>query len=258
MTTATAQQSSGFASIMDTNQKTMNQIDSFRKAPITATPRNLIFIGMLVGTSILFMAFASQIIAGMTALILTGVTGIGGYYVSKFIKHNDTYFRQKMKNDALKRMVSEAQDNAIYQLDNQVITNQERLDHARDARNKMGAMVEQLRNSINPENVGKAMHTRKTDMLERVQKAYEIMSENLVNGAKANTTFRVKVDEYRDMNKFANLAAAAMDLMGASGAQELENMLSLESFSAIDSNFSGAIISIENSARDMQLDQGVM
>jgi len=253
--TSTASPNVGFDSILNSNQQTMHNIESYRNKKITNTPRNLLFGGVVIGTSLLFIMFAAQIITGMFAIILTGVTGISAFYLTRLLKNMDPYIRQKFKNEALKKMMNEAKDNAIYQLDNQVIKNSERLKQAREARNKMGALVQQLKSSINPENKGKPIYERKLEMLKKVETAYEVMGANLEAGAEANKKFKVKVNEYRDMNRFADIAGEAMALLGASGHKELEEMLSLESFNEIDSNFNSAIISIENSARDMQLDQ---
>lgn len=248
--------STGFSNIMQDNSQALQKIDKLKNTKITSTPRNLIFGGLAVLGIFMTLVFAVQIITGMFALILTGVTLVGGFLGLRFLKTMDPVIRQKTKNLVMEKMVEEAQENAIYQLDNQVILNKDRLEHARNARNKMGALVQQLKGSIKSENKGKAIYERKMDMLVKVQLAYETMCSNLKAGAEANEVFKAKVNEYRDMNKFANIAGEAMALLGASGSKELEEMLSLEAFSAIDGNFNTAIISIENSANDMAIDGG--
>lgn len=252
-TTATP---TGFASILESNKSEMSSIEEFRNTKITAQPRNIIFGGLTIMAALLFLVFATQIITGVFALILTVVTAVGGFIGLRFLKQMDPVIRQKTRNTKLKWMIEEARKNAIYQLDNQVITNAERLDQARTARNKMGALVEQLRSKISPANAGTANHKHKTELMNRVKLAYDAMCSNLDKGAGANKEFKRKVIEYKDMNAFADMANEAMSLLNASGHKELEDMLSLESFNHIESSFNEAIISIENTASDFTADAG--
>ena len=165
----------------------------------------------------------------------------------------DPLIRQKTKNFAIEKMIKEAQEHASAQLDNQVIQNCERLGRARASRDKMGALVEKLKSNIKPENVGKPMHTKKTEMLERVKKSYDIVITNVETAAKANKLFEEKVRDYKDMESFATIMGQALSCVGDS-SNKLDEMLSMAAFEQIDTDFSTALISIENSARDMQLD----
>jgi hypothetical protein len=254
MTDTTTAKPTGFASILETNKSEMSRISEYRDSKITTTPRNMLFGGMTIAGLFLFMMFATQIITGILALILTVGTVVGGFFGLRFLKAMDPVIQQKTRNTKLKYMVEEARKNAIYQLDNQVLANGERLQMARTARDKMGALVEQLRSKINPANKGTNNYIKKVELLERVKSSYEQMCDNLDKGASANNDFKRKVVEYKDMDSFANLANEAMSLMGASGNKDLEEMLSLESFNHIEGNFNEAIISIENSARDFSAD----
>ena len=256
MSTTTVETPSAFSSILESNNQSLREIKTYRDTKVTGTPRNLAFAGMALGAGLLFIIFAAQIITGMLALVLTGVTIAGGFFGLRALKTLDPLIRQKTKNFKMEQMVKEAQERAIYQLDNQVITNSQRLDNARQARDKMGAMVAQLRSSIKPENKGKPLYEKKVAMLAKVENAYDLMCANLEAGAKENKLFQEKVNEHREMHKFASLAGEAMAIFSKDGDKELENMLSLEAFSHISGNFDTAIISIENSAKDMQLDGG--
>ena len=243
-----------FGQILESNKNEMTQIQEFKKAPISVKPRNIAFGGMVLGSGLLFILFASQIITGMFALILTVGTAVGGYYGLRFLKSMDPLIQQKTKNAKLKWMVREARKNAVYQLDNQIVLNKQRLSAARQARDKMGALVAQMESKINPANEGTPNYKRKVAMLQKVDNAYQQMRLNLDKGAKANEDFKKKVREYKDMDSFASLADEAMSLLGSSGAKELEEMLSLESFNEIEMNFNTAIVQIENSARDFEND----
>lgn len=254
MSETATQNPTNFSSILDNNKSEMSRINEYRDKKVTATPRNLAFAGMSVFGLLLFIVFATQIITGVLAIILTAATAAGGFFGLRFLKAMDPLIQQKTKNAKLKWMVEEARKNATIQLDNQVLANKGRLINARIARDKMGALVEQLRAKINPANKGTPNYEKKTQLLKRVQASYEMMCDNLEKAGAKNEEFKVKVAEYKDMDAFATLAGEAMSFMGADGNKELEQMLSLESFNQIEGNFHQAIISIENSAADYAVD----
>lgn len=246
---------STFSSIIEANKQKLNEIEQYRKAPISTKARNLAFGGLTIGTGVLFILFASQIITGMLALLLSLGVGVGGFFSLRFIKEMDPLIQQKTRNNRLKWMMNEARKHAIYQLDNQVLANKDRLTKARQARDKMKALILKMEGKINPANEGTPMYKRKTEALATVKDAYALMEANLEKGVQANQAFKQKVLEYKDMDTFATIAAEAMSLLGSSGSKDLEEMLSLTSFDSIETNFHEALVSIENSARDMALDE---
>ncbi len=243
-----------FAGIIDTNKQELAKIEQYKNEKISTTPRNLVFTGLCVGG--LFMAgmFALQIISGIIAIGALAVVGVGGFMGLRWLKAADPMIRQKTKNHVLKMMMEEARNNAIYQLENQVITNTSRLRTARDSRDKLGASIETLKKKINPANKGTPIYEQKLAVITRMEEAYNQVKLNLEKGAEANKTFERKVVEYKDMEQFARLAGEAMSIFEKDGSHKLEDRLSLESFNHIDSEFSSALISIENYARDMSVD----
>jgi hypothetical protein len=245
---------SGFSAIMENNNAEIAKIDEFKKQPITAKQRNIIFGGMLLFVMVFFIMFASQIISGIFALIMTVMFGVGSFYGLRILKAADPLIKQKMKNYMLEKMVQEARANAARQLDNQVIMNAQRLSVARDARDKMGGAVQRLKGMIKPENKGKPIYEKKMEMLVKVEAAYKQIQEMLVKAAAANKKFEEKVQEYKDMERFANEVQAAMAFFKDSGGRKLEEMLSLEAFTHIEEEFNTALVSIENKTNDMQLD----
>lgn len=244
----------GFGALLTNNKNELQRIDDFKRLPISVTPRNALFGTTVVGTGIVFVMFAGQILTGVAALAATGVVCVGGYFSWKFLGQMDPVFAQKAKNLKVRLMFEEARTNAVNQLESQVITNADRLVRARDSRNKIGAMVDSLKGHINPAKAGTDNHTRKTQMVERVEEAYLMVVDNLVKAAEANNDFKEKVIEYKDMDKFTSAANAVLIALGDQD-DDLAEMLSLESFNEIEDNFHTALVSIENKAADMKLDE---
>ena len=246
---------SGFSAILSDNKNEMTRIENFKSEKISATPRNIVFAGVALGGLALVGMIGASIISGVVAVVTTVVAGGGLYYGIRIMKRMDPVIKQKLKNKQIELMISEARKNAIFQLDNQVLTNHSRLAAAREARNKIGGQIKTLEGKINPANEGKPTHTKKTKTVATLKVAYEKIKANVDKGAQANKVFEEKVIEYKDMESFAQAAGEVMDLLNTSGNDKLEDMLSLESFNAIDSNFNEAMINIENGTNDYDLDQ---
>lgn len=242
------------SAIQKQNDKEARKIKEFENLPVTATQRNIIAGSIGLGGLILFSMFAAQIITGIFAGILTVITGIGGYFSLKLLKTADPLIKQKFKNITIKKMIEEARKNAVVQLKNQVLKNTTRLKKARDARDKIGGMIKNLKSSINHANKGKATYEKKVSMLETVEKAYKQIKENLEKGAIANKEFEEKVLEYEDLEKFTSGFNEILTAIGDSSGMDVDEMLSLAAFEHIEDNFNVALTAIENKANDMSLD----
>lgn len=254
--TVTQAPSTGFSEILSENKNAISKIKNFEAQPITTKARNLAFAGLTVGSVAFIGLFAAQIISGIAALIATFAFAGSMFFGIRFLRAMDPVIRQKTKNLVLNSMYSEARKNAVAQLDNQVITNAARLKNARHARDKMGALVQKLESAVSSTDPSNSYYKQKKDMLDRVEKAYIMFKTNTDKAAKANQVFETKVKEYKDMERFAQIAGEALSLFDKSG-NKLEDMLSLAAFEQIEEDFNSAIISIENTANDMALDSDV-
>ena len=63
-----------------------------------------------------------------------------------------------------------------------------------------------------------------------------------------------KVNDFREMDRFNREAGAIMAIYEKDGDNTLNDMLSLEAFASIEDDFNTALVSIENSAQDANLD----
>ncbi len=244
----------GFSSILTNNKNELQRIKDYEKTPISAKVRNVAFAGITLSSIVIFGLFATTIIHGVFALAVTGIFCVGSFLGIRFMRAMDPLIQQKTKNFKIEAMIKEARKHAIAQLNNQIIDNQNRLSSARISRDKMGALVEKLKGQINEDNVGTPMYEKKTAILERVATSYNKIIENVEKAAVSFKNFEHKVSEYKEMEAFATLANEAMSFFDNSGAGKLDEMLSLAAFEQIETEFNGALISIENSARDMELD----
>jgi hypothetical protein len=243
-----------FADILNGNKSEVEKIKAYEKRKISSMPRNLSFAGIIGFAMIFFVLFSSQIISGVFALIVTVVSGAGGFYALRFLTKLDPLVQQKTKNLILKKMMEEAQNNAVSQLSNQVLVNRERLEKARIGRDKMGGLVKKLQSQVENTPPDKPIFKRKKEMLETVENAYSEIRSQLDKGAAANKAFEEKVEEFKDMNNFTDLVGEAMSIANSSKGDKMDQMLSLAAFEAIEMDFNTALIAIENQSNDMRLD----
>jgi hypothetical protein len=243
-----------FSDILNGNKEDVSKIKDYEKKPIKVTGRNVSFAVMSLGTFFLFVMFSSQIITGVAALVITTCYVVVGFFGIRFLKTMDPLIQQKTKNLVLKKMMEEAQKNAVYQLDNRVIENKSRLEKARVGRDKMGGLVQRLKSQVATTNKDKPIYKRKVAMLSSVEKAYNEVCVQLDKGAKANRDFEEKVEEFKDMNNFTGLVGEAMSIASSAKGDKMDEMLSLAAFESIEEDFNTALISIENKASDMKID----
>lgn len=245
---------SSFGNILSENKQTMSAIESYRSEPVTAKKRNVAFTGMCAAGSFLAILFAAQIISGMIAIILTGVTIVGGIYGYRTLKTLDPAIRQKLKNYQIKLMVEEARKNAIQQLENQVLENTARLAAGQQARDQMGGTLHKMRGKLDPTKKGSSFYKKQEDLISRVEKAYSQICEYLEDAKKANRQFEEKVYEYKQLDALSNMANEALSTLNGAAGMDLKDMLSLESFEAIEDSFHTSLTALENRASDLALE----
>jgi hypothetical protein len=197
-----------------------------------------------------------QILTGIVALVASGVLLIGGFLGVRFLKTMDPVIKQKTRNMLIEKMFEEARQSSIAQLTNHVLSNAKKLESARKARDKMGAMVMTLEADVDFNDTESKSNAKKMKIYRKVKDAYDTVVSNVDNAAIKHKEFEEKVEEYKDLERFTKMAGEAMALFDDGADSKLNDMLSLESFEHIDSEFNTAIVTIENNARDMERDNG--
>lgn len=241
-----------FGNILQENKGALSKIKEIRNSPITTTARNIIFAAVSIGGIFFITMFVFQVLTGMLALIGVAIVTLFLFFGLRFIKNADPLIKQKSKNFLLKKMVEEAKKNSVEQLQNHVLSNVEKLSNAKKARDKMGVLVEKLKSSIDFDDNESNSNKKKIEIYTRVKDAYSIVKVNVENAKESHNLFEEKVNDYKDLDKFTKIANEAMSLFDNSSNSKLNEMLSLESFEHIDTEFNTAIVTIENNAKDME------
>lgn len=242
----------GFTEVLTDNKERMGAIETYKNAPISRKAQMVTFGGLAIGGTVLASIFALQIISGMVALVAIGVVGVVGVFGIRALRQADPLIQQKLKNKILEAMYNEASKNAIIQLSNQVIINEQKLSNARKSRDKMGAMVKNLESKVATSSESNKPKMQKT--LDALSAAYQSTIISVDRAQVSIKEFETKVNDFRELDRFNKEAGAVLAMFESSGNDKLNEMLSLESFSSIETEFNTAITSIENSAHDAELD----
>ncbi|RJG42504.1 hypothetical protein [Motilimonas pumila] len=258
MTTFTTEStiSNTFANVLEQSNHAIAEIREKQTTPITATARNIAFACLAVAGSLLLGLFLLQIIQGVLALFIAVGAALALFYGLRFLKAMDPLVKQKTQNFVLQKMIDEARENNTRQLDSLVLQGAERLKHARASRDKMGGYVKKLQSKLAKSNPNTDSNYQvKAEMLQKVENAYQAIRTNVDRAAKSNKAFEKKVACYKDMAEFSDIVGEAMNFAAATSGNKLEELLGLEAFASIEGEFHQAMVSIENSVSDYEIDQ---
>ena len=252
--TITATQNLNFATLVEDSNKRIAEIKNEQNAPVTATARNLGFLGFTLVGLMLLGTIVFQIISGVVALAVGVGTILAMIYGFRYLKAADPLIKQKMRNHVLKKMIEEAKTNKIETLSNWVLSSAEKLRVAREKRDQAGGLIEEFSQIAAKSDPNSANHATKLKMYEKSKKAYEIIQQQVEIAGIKHKELEVKVQDYKEMARLSDKFNNVMQILRGSDNQDLEEMLGMEAFAAIDEEFNNALVSIENSAADIAID----
>lgn len=243
-----------FSTLVEESNSRIAEIKSEQDAPISAKSRNVVFGLMAVGGLMFAGAMVLQIITGIFALIFTVVAAVGLFLGLRFLKSADPLIKQWTRNIVLAKMIENAKKYKIETLTNLVIQSESQLKNARKARDKMKGYVNKVKQRLAESDKNATSYSQKLAMTEKVEQAYEIVEKNVEKAGLAHKNLKLKVDDYKDMAEFTDMASEALQFASANSGNQLEEMLGMEAFAAIESEFHEAMASIDNSVRDFEID----
>ncbi|MEZ8028363.1 hypothetical protein [Enterovibrio norvegicus] len=241
------------ALVQDSNNRIAN-IKREQNSSVKSTARNLGFAGFALVGLLLLGTIVLQIITGAIALLV----GFGAValmlYAYRYLKMADPMIKQKMRNHVLKKMIEEAKNHKLETLSNMVIESGNRLKSARVARDQMGGFVNKINARVKESNQDSSHFDRKVEMAEKVEAAYEMVKLNVERAAHAHQSLEVKVRDYKEMAEFSDMVGDALKFANDSNGTKLEEMLGMEAFAVIEQDFHQAMVSVENSVADYDID----
>jgi hypothetical protein len=233
--------------IFDQNKEAVNKIKDYENAPVTGTQRTIITIVLAIITFGFITLFASAILQGVAAVVALVVMVVVGFFGYKFLKAADPVIKQKLKNESLKAMYKEASKNAIYQLDNDVITKKDKLLDAAKVRDSIkgdlkGLETDLRKTKADPDLVSAVPQIQQ--MYDATEKAYQTLEDNITTAQGQFLLWEKEVKIYKTKQKFADSANSVMSAINSEDS--LGDQLTFVAMESIDSNFNTAMAAIEN------------
>lgn len=241
-----------FNAILKDNKSKVQEIIEYKNKPISVFKQPAIALGAGVGFVLLSGLFVLQVVQGVVALGLAGLAVGGMIYSYHAIKQANPVIQQKLKNKKIELMMKEARQHGIEQLQNKILEDTKSLQQKKASRDKLGATLETLRVQVDKAKEGSDLKANMIRQLEKIEPAYEQMKEIIRNQEKQLKLYEEKVMEAKQLDEFNQVAEEFMSTFAESADNKLEEMLSLESFSEIEREFSKNSIAIENLIADME------
>ena len=236
------------------NQASLDALKEKANKTITSSKRNIIF-GIGIFVMIMFMgAFAMQIIAGIVALILVAVFVPFMIWGSYAIKKADPLIRQKINNEVLKRQIEEAQKNGLSQLRNSLIEDAQEITLLKEKKGDVNGKIRQCQAESQKDlkEYGEESDTYKMSagMVVVLEKAKGNLEKLIELRIKQAEEFEAKLKEAERKQELADIANEITDIVGADLSDKLDEMLDVQAFKSIESNYHDSIAHLENVLED--------
>lgn len=242
-----------FEKIEKANQQSLEKIKALRDKPIKASKQFLLFVLTVVAGTFITGLFLFEIVKGVLALFLLGFTAIAGFIAVKAIYESGPAIQQKIRNRKIAMMMKEARLYAIEQLSNEVLRKTELLENKRRVRDELGGMIASMRTTIDREPAGSKLRDQMSANIIKFEENYNRFCVYLTKEHELLKQYEVEVANAKKLDAFNTVASKFISLMSETTDAKLEEMLSVESFRAIDESFQQNTIAIDNIMNDLEL-----
>ena len=242
-----------FEKIEESNKSSIEKIKSLRNEPIKKSTQ---FVMAFLG--VLFMLFALglfvlEVVKGVLALFLVALTIVAGISFFKFIREADPIIQQKIRNRKIAIMMKEARSYAIEQLQNEVLRKTQLLIDKKKSRDKLGSMVAQMKSALAQEKPDSKIANQMRENLTSIEANYNKFQQYLEKENIILKQYEEEVEGAKKLDQFNTVASEFLSLMSETTETKLEEMLSVESFRAIDMQFHENTVAMDNLMNDMEL-----
>jgi len=217
--------------------------------------RWVIAASVILGSLFLVSLVANQIISGAIALAIAGGIGISGYYIIKLLKNYDPVIQEKIKNDAINKLIKQAQEDKIAQLIKYQNYLEKYLETARQLRNKNDVLLKKYYERLeNTEN-----ETLKAERAKIIKKLVEMKEaiEKVENKAKKTLDeFKVQVTIAKEKLEVIEETQDLVSFLQNSGTS-FEKFLVDESLNQLEKEFLDISVTINNLSKDLEKDKEI-
>lgn len=214
-------------------------------------------VALAIGLPLVYLAFLSTL--GLLGIAITAAIGFA------FIQ-SLPYLGQKLENKLLGLRKKEARENPIEQIENNVIRKSQQLKAFRDGLELIGGQIGSLSSSLKNQKQHDPTEdfSDQEEAIEKMQLYYQIKKNSYAEAMQALQDYKKAVDRAKFKFGFGTAAAGIAQAMNASDAETLmQNMLSDESFKAVDLKFNTAFATLDmdtlelNANKQIEFGKGV-
>ena len=182
-------------SISEVSLQYKEKIDSLKKDK--SWMRWVIGGGIALGSIFLTSLAADQIILGAVALVVAGVTAVGGYYGYKLIK---TY-NPVIQNSKMKALIEEAQKNKIETLTSYVTYLDEYLKYTKKLRIKVNALMDKYKAKLH-EAEDKMLQQEYMKLVDKLSTTQQAIEKIILNSTEKKKDFERMLKIVREKYDF--------------------------------------------------------
>ncbi len=217
--------------------------------------RWVIAAGAILGSLFLVSLVANQIITGAIALAIAAGVGISGYYILKLLKNYDPVIQEKIKNDAINKLIKQAQEDKIAQLIKYQNYLERYLRTARELRNNNDMLLKKFYEKLeNTEN-----ETLKAERAKIIKKLVEMKEAIETVEKKAKKTlddFKVQVTIAKEKLEVIEETQDLVTFLQNSGSS-FEKFLVDESLNQLEKEFLDITVTINNLSKDLEREKEI-
>lgn len=226
------------------------------KDNVSTLQRNIIF-GVLMAVSLFYLGgVMTGIISGIITLVVLVVVGVVLFIGLRFLHKADPLIKMWTDNIILAKMIENAKTYKNETIMNRLLSSFNELQEKRETRTKIHGHLLKIESKLNESDKNSSTYPKKVEMFEKVQYAFDTIEKHVEQAGIVHRKLEVKVAEYKDMMEFTDIISDAMTLINEQGGDKLEEMLSMEAFAEIDTEFHEAMASIDSSIKDFEFDNG--
>jgi len=239
-----------FGQLKENIGKENQAIQEFEKQPLNINKQHLIGGGLLVGGILLAGMFFINILSGIVAAIALIGFGIAAKYGFKALKDADPIIQDKIKRKLIQVRIAEARDNAIEHLKLQIIERHKVYEQKKAGLVEMEGHLSKLKMKLGTSKNEKTNKSLQT-MYDAAKKAVDLVTKNVKMVYKNNKSFEDMVEDYKLKDEFADIADKLNTMAGDSKVNE---MLTLEAFDAIDTDYCNAVAEIDAASKIAEIE----
>jgi len=236
-------------SLTEIDNKYKNEIEAIKNP--SQLKRYAVYGGLTLGVGIVGIMFASQIITGAFALILAGVTAVGGWYGAKFIKNMDPVIQKKMANHKIKKMLEMAQTEKIETLENYAISIKEKLKMISELRKKAKSKEYKYQDKIKNSNDEK-LNKLYSDLLNKIRMASNNLDIIYEKAKEQDKTLQNELKILREKQEFIKDTADIINFLEDESGKYMDELLAMTASNQIETEFNEILVSLENISENLK------